>query len=73
MNVELIPRPNFIDYLRSGWFINTSFGIDYTASNGELSNPNSLHYIEPTGQHRNQYEEAILDVGTVIQPYGYND
>jgi hypothetical protein len=36
LNAEVIPRPNFIDYLRSGWFINTSIGIDYTASNGEL-------------------------------------
>lgn len=35
--------PNFMDYLRSGWAINMSLAIDFTASNGELSDKNSLH------------------------------
>lgn len=35
--------PNFMDYLRSGWAINMSFAIDFTASNGDLSDYNSLH------------------------------
>jgi len=32
-----------MEYLRSGWAINMSFAIDYTASNGDKSDPNSLH------------------------------
>jgi len=45
--------PNFMDYLRSGWAINMSFAIDFTASNGERFDPNSLHYIDPSGRIRN--------------------
>ena len=41
--VELIEKPCFVDYLRSGWNINMSVAIDFTASNGELSDENSLH------------------------------
>jgi hypothetical protein len=35
--------PNFLEYLRSGWGINMSVAIDFTASNGEISDPDSLH------------------------------
>jgi hypothetical protein len=42
--IELIERPSFIDYLRSAWAINTSFAIDFTASNGEISELDSLHF-----------------------------
>ena len=40
---QIIEMPNFTEYLRSGWAINMSFAIDFTASNGELSDYNSLH------------------------------
>jgi len=39
-----------MDYLRSGWGINTSFAIDFTASNGEIFEPGSLHKIDATGR-----------------------
>lgn len=32
-----------MEYLRSGWAINMSFAVDFTASNGDLSDPSSLH------------------------------
>ena len=38
-------KPSFVDYLRSGWSINMALAIDFTASNGEPSDPNSLHKI----------------------------
>jgi hypothetical protein len=37
--------PNFVDYLRSGWGISLAVAIDFTSSNGEYSNPSSLHYL----------------------------
>eukprot|EP01024_Parvocaulis_polyphysoides_P005104 TRINITY_DN1127_c1_g2_i2.p1 TRINITY_DN1127_c1_g2~~TRINITY_DN1127_c1_g2_i2.p1 ORF type:complete len:278 (-),score=41.21 TRINITY_DN1127_c1_g2_i2:636-1469(-) len=49
-------------------------GIDYTASNGEISNPNSLHFYE-TNEANNQvisvsqYEEIIRGIGGVLEPY----
>lgn len=49
----IIEKPSFVEYLRSGWFINMSVAIDFTASNGEPSDPNSLHRIDLTGQQLN--------------------
>ena len=40
--------------------------IDYTASNGNPKNPNSLHY---QGNTPNQYEIAISNVGAILEPY----
>lgn len=39
--------------------------IDYTASNGDPSNPRSLHYMG----RNNQYESALINVGMVVEPY----
>lgn len=68
----VIEMPNFMEYLRSGWAVNTSFAIDFTASNGELIERNSLHYQDPLGRQMNQYEEAILGVGKIVEPYAMN-
>lgn len=46
-------------------------GIDYTASNGEPSDPRSLHFRNPSGQ-LNQYETAIINVGNILMPYDYD-
>ena len=40
--------------------------IDYTASNGNPSTPSSLHY---QGNKPNQYEVALLNVGSILEPY----
>ena len=50
---NIVKMPNFIDYLRSGWAINMSVAIDYTASNGELFELNSLHKQDQTGATMN--------------------
>src|SRR3569833_725336 len=39
----VIEMPNFMEYLRSGWFINLSCAIDFTASNKDVEMPDSLH------------------------------
>lgn len=48
--VELFEKPSFVDYLRSGWNINLSVGIDFTASNGEVIEPTSLHRQYENGE-----------------------
>lgn len=63
--------PNFLDYLRVGWFINMAAAIDYTASNGELSESSSLHKQYEDGVTLNNYEKAITSVGSVLEPYAY--
>ena len=54
--IEIIERPSFTDYLRSGWAINTSFAIDFTASNGEIYESDSLHFQHKEPGRLNQYE-----------------
>ncbi len=65
----VIEMPNFMEYLRSGWCINLSVAIDYTASNGDVVDKTSLHFQDPTGRVQNQYEQALLSVGRVVEPY----
>lgn len=67
----VIQKPSFVDYLRSGWYINMSVAIDFTASNGEPIEPQSLHRIDPSGMRPNQYESAIQSVGSILEPYAY--
>lgn len=62
---EIVVRPSFLDYLRSGWTISLTAAVDYTASNGAYTNSTSLHYMGPS----NQYEAAIWNVGGVVEPY----
>jgi len=64
-HIELIEKPSFIDYLRSGWQINLHVAIDFTASNGESSMANSLHYLG----NFNQYDQAISSVGSILELY----
>lgn len=69
-NVKFAKKPSFVEYLRSGWFINMSVAIDFTASNGEVFEPTSLHRIHPDGT-LNDYEKAISSVGSILEPYAY--
>ena len=63
---NLISQPSFIAYLRSGMNINLTVGIDFTGSNGEYTNSNSLHYLE---KGMNDYEKAIRSCGDILAYY----
>lgn len=52
---RVIENANFVDYLRSGWQLSLSVAIDFTASNGQVSDPTSLHKIGDD----NEYGQAI--------------
>ena len=60
----------FIDYLKSGVEIGLSVAIDFTNSNGNPSDPSSLHYIY--GGEPNQYERAINSCGNILSYYDYD-
>jgi hypothetical protein len=49
--INIVEKPTFIEYLRSGWQINLHVAIDFTASNGESSMPTSLHYLGGFNQY----------------------
>ncbi|KAL4601869.1 hypothetical protein ACB092_10G013000 [Castanea dentata] len=59
---------SFLDYISSGFELNFMVAVDFTASNGNPKNPDSLHYIDPSGR-LNSYQQAIMEVGEVIQFY----
>ena len=44
-DIQIIHKPTFFEYLRSGWQISLQVAIDYTSSNGDYTMPNSLHYL----------------------------
>ncbi|XP_060559061.1 copine-8-like isoform X2 [Ruditapes philippinarum] len=67
MNCKTEIVPSFLDYLQGGVEMNFTVAIDFTASNGNPSQPNSLHYYDPYKQ--NQYALAIQAVGEIIQDY----
>ncbi|KAI9186434.1 hypothetical protein LWI28_017246 [Acer negundo] len=47
----------FLDYISSGFELNFMVAVDFTASNGNPQNPNSLHYIDPSGR-LNSYQQV---------------
>ncbi|TXG65752.1 hypothetical protein EZV62_007027 [Acer yangbiense] len=61
----------FLDYISSGFELNFMVAVDFTASNGNPQNPNSLHYIDPSGR-LNSYQQTIMEVGEVIQFYDFD-
>ncbi|CAI2365621.1 unnamed protein product [Moneuplotes crassus] len=70
-NFNLEERASFYDFLHSGWKMNLSVCVDFTASNGEVTEPSSLHYLNPTGEV-NDYQNAIRQVGNILELYDYN-
>ncbi len=57
----------FVDYVRSGFKLDFLVGIDFTGSNGNPTDPASLHFMNP--REPNQYAKAIVAVGEIIQDY----
>ena len=60
----------FVDYLRGGMQIALVFAIDFTSSNGEVTDPQSLHYV--SSNSFNDYETAIYECGKIVAAYDYD-
>ncbi|XP_055044344.2 copine-9 isoform X1 [Misgurnus anguillicaudatus] len=57
----------FVDFIRGGTQLNYTLAIDFTASNGNPSQPTSLHYMNP--YQLNMYAMALKAVGEIVQDY----
>ena len=68
-NCKIEQHPLFSDFIMGGCELSLMVAIDFTASNGEFDDPLSLHHIDPQGVKKNQYEEAILSIGNIIESY----
>ena len=60
---------DFLDYIQAGMQINMVVGIDFTASNGEPTKPQSLHYIS---DKPNEYEQSMEKCGSIICYYDHD-
>lgn len=61
---------DFVDYLEGGLNIVQLVGIDFTGSNRDPEDPESLHFISP---HRlNDYQKSILSVGEILEKYNHS-
>ncbi|XP_076469966.1 copine-3-like [Babylonia areolata] len=58
---------SFLDFVFGGLQISLTIAIDFTGSNGNPRNPDSLHYVDP--MRPNEYMQAITAVGHVVQDY----
>ncbi|XP_067651173.1 copine-3-like isoform X4 [Haliotis asinina] len=66
-SIRILIDFSFLDFIMSGTQINLTVGVDFTASNGDPRQPNSLHYFN---QHQpTEYAQAIQAVGNVVQDY----
>lgn len=65
-SIQITQKPTFLDYLRGGLQLNMITAIDFTASNRDVRDPRSLHFLS---QQPNQYETCIWSVGSVVCPY----
>lgn len=65
-SIKIDPMPAFTDYLKQGWEIALIGAIDFTYSNGNSSNPTSLHFVS---DHLNHYEQVINSVGKILCEY----
>ena len=63
----IVEQPGFLDYIFGGCEVSLMIGIDFTKSNGPLTDPSSLHYQDPG--KGNEYIEAIQAVGDILQYY----
>jgi hypothetical protein len=59
---------SFLDYLAGGCEVSLVSAIDFTGSNGNPHDHQSLHFIRSDGM-LNEYEAALTAVGSVLAPY----
>ncbi|KAH8942030.1 hypothetical protein BDL97_14G077100 [Sphagnum fallax] len=64
----ITPIDSFLDYVTGGCELNFMVAVDFTASNGNPLQPDSLHYFDPSGR-LNAYQTAIQAVGQTIHHY----
>ncbi|CEP03752.1 C2 domain-containing protein [Plasmodiophora brassicae] len=67
--VHIYRDPSFLDYIMGGLTVRLMVAIDFTASNGDPSFPDSLHYIDSNNGVQNPYEHAIIAIGNVLAAY----
>jgi len=55
--------------LTKGLNINLVYGVDFTGSNGDPTNSNSLHYYNPNSNTLNQYQTSLFNISNILISY----
>ena len=71
ISAQSIPNNFFIDYIKNGVQIKFSIGIDFTNSNGNINDANSLHRI--VRGFNDEFEQAIKFFGQIMSHYHYDE
>ncbi|KAJ3119620.1 hypothetical protein HK101_007163 [Irineochytrium annulatum] len=67
---EIVKEETFLDHVARGCEFSLAVAIDFTASNGEPSVPESLHFMGGLRKGvMNEYQRAIAGVGKVLAEY----
>ena len=69
-HLRLDVRPSLVEYLRHGWKMDVSIAIDFSLSNLEINDYQSLHKL--SNIEMNFYEKAIYEVCNIMRPYAKN-
>jgi Copine/C2 domain len=64
---QLVKEYTLLDFIKGGCQISLIIAVDFTASNGTPTNPQSLHFMNPNGM--NQYEQALYAVSDILLNY----
>lgn len=69
-NMSILHPASILEYIVGGCQMNLIVAIDFTGSNGDPQNDDSLHRIDPRpNAPLNQYASAIYHVGAILQEY----
>lgn len=68
---QIIAMPSFVDYLQGGLKLHFSVAVDLTASNGNPTEPLSLHYYDYN--YGNRYTRALMAIANVLHVYCHSD
>lgn len=72
-NFKVDMKPSLINYMKRGWVLNCSIAIDFTLSNGPITDLKSKHRQDKKRvDEMNQYEKAIYEIGSVLQKYAFH-
>ena len=71
ISAQSIPNNFFINYIKNGVQIKFSIGIDFTNSNGNINDANSLHRI--VRGFNDDFEQAIKCFGPIMSHYHYDE
>ena len=65
--IKVEHRPSFLDYIDQGLQVSLIIGIDFTKSNKDPEQANSLHFFDTSNP--NDYVMAIRSVGEILEFY----